>query len=208
MELSYNQKSTILLFPTCRLVADKYYVPAQPFVDHYETMQISPNADLETIHRVYRILAQRFHPDNHDTGNAETFHALTDAFQTLNDPEKRAAFDIEHRAARRLTWRIFDQTTSAQGVESERRKRSGTLALLYRKRIAQPDLPSMNLKDFEDLLGVPKEHLEFTLWYLKEGQFITRTDNGRYSITLKGVDLAESLSEPRTEHLKLSARVA
>jgi hypothetical protein len=66
----------------------------------------------------------------------------------------------------------------------------------------------MNLKEFEDLLGVPKEHLEFTLWYLKEGQFVTRTDNGRFAITLKGVDLAEALSEPRTEPLKLSARVA
>ena len=171
-------------------------------------MQISPNADLDTIHRVYRILAQRLHPDNHETGNAELFRVLTDAYQTLSDPEKRAAFDIEHRAARRLTWKIFDQTTSSQGVEAERRKRSGILALLYRKRISQPDQPAMSLKEFEDLLGVPKEHLEFTLWYLKEGQFVTRTDNGRHSITLKGVDLAESLSESRPEPLKLSARVA
>jgi len=178
------------------------------FVDHYETMQISPNADLDTIHRVYRILAQRFHPDNLETGDAETFRALTEAYQALGDPEKRAAFDIEHRTARRLTWKIFDQTTSAQGVEAERRKRSGILALLYRKRIAQPDQPVMSLKEFEELLGVPKEHLEFTLWYLKEGQFVARTDNGRFSITLKGVDLAESLSESRTEPLKLNARVA
>jgi len=180
----------------------------QPFVDHYEIMQISPTADLETIHRVYRILAQRYHPDNQETGNPELFHALTSAYQILSEPEKRAAFDIEHRTTRRLHWKIFDQTNSAQGVEAERRKRSGILALLYRKRVALPDAPSMNLKEFEDLLGVPKEHLEFTLWYLKEGQFVTRTDNGRYSITLKGVDLAESMSESRTEPLKLNARVA
>ncbi len=180
----------------------------QPFIDHYETMQISPNADLDTIHRVYRILAQRFHPDNQETGCSEMFRALTEAYQILAEPEKRAAFDIEHRASRRLTWKIFDQTSSAQGVEAERRKRSGILSLLYRKRIVQPDQPSMNLKDFEDLLGVPKEHLEFTLWYLKEGGFVTRADNGRHTITLKGVDLAETLSEPRAESLKLNARVA
>jgi curved DNA-binding protein len=179
-----------------------------PFVDHYETMQISPNADLDTIHRVYRILAQRFHPDNQETGNPEVFRALIEAYHILSDPERRAAFDTEHRTARRLTWKIFDQTASAQGVEAERRKRSGILSLLYRKRIGQPDQPAMNLKEFEDLLGVPKEHLEFTLWYLKEGQFVTRTDNGRYAITLKGVDLAESLSESRSEPLKLNARVA
>jgi curved DNA-binding protein len=180
----------------------------QPFVDHYETLQISPNADLDTIHRVYRILAQRLHPDNVETGDAEMFRALTDGYRVLSDPETRAAFDIEHRATRRLTWKIFDQTASAQGVEAERRKRTGILSLLYRKRIAQPDQPAMNLKEFEELLGVPKEHLEFTLWYLKEGQFVTRTDNGRFSITLKGVDLAESLSEPRADLLKLTSRVA
>lgn len=180
-------------------------MPAQIFIDHYETMQISPNADLDTIHRVYRILAQRLHPDNRDTGDSELFRILLEAYAVLSDPEKRAAFDIEHCAARRLTWKIFDQTTSTQGVEAERRKRSGILALLYRKRIAQPDQPSMSLKDFEDLLGVPKEHLEFTLWYLKEGQCVTRSDNGRHAITLKGVDLAESLSEARTEPLKLGA---
>jgi curved DNA-binding protein len=180
----------------------------QPFVDHYETMLISPNADLDTIHRVFRILAQRYHPDNQETGNIETFRALTEAYNVLGDPEKRAAFDIEHRASRRLTWKIFDQTTSTQGVEAERRKRNGLISLLYRKRVITPDLPSMTLKDFEDLLGVPKEHLEFTLWYLKESLYVTRADNGRYAITLKGVDLAEALAEPRTEPLKLSARVA
>lgn len=179
-----------------------------PLVDHYETMQISPNADLDTIHRVYRILAQRFHPDNRETGNSETFRALTEAYRVLSEPERRAAFDIEHRATRRITWKIFDQTTSSHSVDAERRKRSGLLSLLYRKRAAQPDQPSMNLKDFEDLLGVPKEHLEFTLWYLKEGQFVTRTDNGRFYITLKGVDLAESMAEKRSEPLKLNTCVA
>src|SRR5271155_227009 len=173
----------------------------QQFVDYYETLQISPNADLDTIHRVYRILAQRFHPDNVETGDTEMFRALTDGYRILSDPEKRAAFDIEHRTTRRLTWRIFDQTSSAQGVEAERRKRTGILSLLYRKRIAQPDQPTMSLRDFEDLLGVPKEHLDFTLWYLKEGLYVTRSDNGRFAVTLKGVDLAESLSEPRADLL-------
>jgi curved DNA-binding protein CbpA len=180
----------------------------RPFVDHYETLQVSPNADPDTIHRVYRILAQRFHPDNRETGDSETFRALTEAYKILTDPEQRAAFDIEHRTARRVTWKIFDQTTSAQGVEAERRKRLGILSLLYRKRIGQADVPTMNLKDFEELLGVPKEHLEFTLWYLKESQFVTRQDNGRYSITLKGVDAAEALAETKNETIKLNARVA
>ena len=36
--------------------------------DYYEILQLSPNADPDTIQRVYRMTAQRFHPDNAETG--------------------------------------------------------------------------------------------------------------------------------------------
>ena len=169
------------------------------FVDHYEALQISANAEPETVHRVYRILAQRYHPDNQETGDVEVFRSISDAYRILGEPEQRAAYDVKHREARRVTWKIFDQTNSTQGIEAERRIRKGMLSLLYRKRIGQPDQPSMTLKEFEDLLGVPKEHLEFSLWYLKEGQYVTRADNGRHTITMKGVDLAEITSSDRRE---------
>src|SRR5580765_6002606 len=71
------------------------------FVDHYEVLQISPNADSETIRRVYRMQAQRFHPDNLDTGNAETFRRISDAYEVLIDPQRRSAYDRDHREARR-----------------------------------------------------------------------------------------------------------
>jgi DnaJ-class molecular chaperone len=41
--------------------------------DYYETLQISPNAEPETIHRIFRLLAQRFHPDNQETGDSVRF---------------------------------------------------------------------------------------------------------------------------------------
>ncbi|HLW77253.1 MAG TPA: hypothetical protein VKS01_09705, partial [Bryobacteraceae bacterium] len=97
------------------------------------------------------------------------------------------------------TWKIFDQSNSTQGFEAERRKRQGVLTLLYRKRLGDPDQPYLSLRDFEELLGVPKEHLEFSLWYLKESQYVQRADNGRHTITLKGVDYAESLNDLRPE---------
>ena len=165
------------------------------FVDFYETLQISPNADSDTIQRVYRILAQRLHPDNQDSGDGEMFRQLTEAYQTLGDPALRAAYDVRHKEARRLTRKIFDQSNAAQGIETERRKRQGVLQLLYRKRLAQPREAAMNIKELEDLLGVPKEHLEFTLWYLKEGQYAVRGDSGSIAITLRGVDLVEQLSQ-------------
>ena len=49
-------------------------------IDYYELLQISATADPETIHRVYRIQAQRFHPDNQETGDAKKFRAIADAY--------------------------------------------------------------------------------------------------------------------------------
>ena len=69
------------------------------FVDYYEVLQISPNAQPETIQRVYRLLAQLYHPDNKETGDQALFEQVLQAYRVLSDPEKRAAYDIEHRVA-------------------------------------------------------------------------------------------------------------
>jgi len=173
-------------------------------VDYYEILQLSPKADQETIQRVYRLLAQRCHPDNQESGDAEMFRQLLDAYRTLGDPEKRAAYDVNHHARTRLRWRIFDQPSSAQGIEAEKRKREGVLGLLYAKRANQPEKPALTLVELEDLLGVPREHLEFCLWYLKENGLAVRSDNGRHAITAKGVDLVEQQGDRvplRSSHL-------
>ena len=163
----------------------------QQFVDYYEILQVSPNADQETVQRVFRMLAQRFHPDNKDTGNDAAFKEVMDAYRVLNDPEQRAAYDVEHRQVKRVTWQIFDQSTATKGVEAEKRKRKGILALLYNKRLNQSETPGVSIREMEDLLGCPREHLEFSLWYLKENQWAIRGDNGRHVITAKGVDVVE-----------------
>src|SRR5690242_200070 len=120
---------------------------AEPFVDFYETLQVSPNADSDTIHRVYRILAQRYHPDNQESGDAAMFRQITEAYAVLGDTTARAGYDVKHRDARRLTWKIFDQAASAQGIDAEKRKRFGVLSVLYRKRAGHPEQASMSLKE-------------------------------------------------------------
>lgn len=163
--------------------------------DYYELMQISPAASPEVIHRVYRILAQQWHPDNRETGDAAAFRALNAAYHTLGDPVSRAAYDQQHEAARRHRWRIFDSPQSTHGVEAERRKRLGILRALYAKRLNECSDPEMRAQELEQLLGVSREHLEFPLWFLKERGFLLRTDNNRYLITAKGVEYTESLEE-------------
>jgi curved DNA-binding protein CbpA len=156
------------------------------FVDHYEVLQISANADSETIRRVYRIQAQRFHPDNQESGNAESFRRISDAYDVLIDPQRRAVYDRDHRDARRAP-------PAAPRVMDEMRRREEILSALYSRRFSHPQQPSLNLRDLEALLNTPKGDLEFSLWYLKESGYLIRTDSAHHTITLKGVQFAEGL---------------
>ena len=65
--------------------------------DYYEVLQVSASAEIETIHRVYRLLAQRFHPDNRDTGSPERFRLISEAYNVLSNPEERARYDVLHQ---------------------------------------------------------------------------------------------------------------
>ena len=180
-------------------------------LDCYEVMQLSPNADADTVQRVYRILAQRYHPDSLETGNKEIFLRLCEANRILSDPERRASYDAHHRETKQLHWKIFDRAEAANGPEAEHRKRRGVLELLYAKTIHDPERATMTVFEFEQLLGCPREHLEAALWYLKGKNYIKRGDNGRFTITVAGFDEVESGAPsqiPRNGKLLEPARAA
>lgn len=161
-------------------------------VDYYEVLQISPNADQETVQRVFRLLAQRFHPDNQTSGNAARFRELHDAYQVLNDPEKRAQYDIQHQALRQERWRFASLgPTSDNDFDMEQQMRCILLEILYTRRRTERDSPSLSTYDLSQLTGQPGEHLEFTIWYLAQRRFIVKDDQSRLTITADGVDYVE-----------------
>lgn len=160
-------------------------------LDCYEVMQLSPNADPDTIQRVYRILAQRYHPDNAESGNAELFVQLGEAYRILSDPERRAGYDVGHQKQKRVRWKIFDQGAVSVGREAEQRKRRGILDVLYAKALHDPERAEMTIHEIEDLLACPREHLLAALWYLRGKGLIQRGDNARFAITVQGMDEAD-----------------
>ncbi|HEV2198336.1 MAG TPA: DnaJ domain-containing protein [Bryobacteraceae bacterium] len=168
--------------------------------DFYEVMQLSPNADTDTVTRVYRVLAQRYHPDSPKTGNQEMFLRLCEAHRTLSDPELRAKYDAGYNETKRLRWKIFDRPEASKGAEGERRKRQGILHLLYAKTLHDPERASMGLFEFEELLGCPREHLQTALWYLRGKGYLRRADNGRFEITVAGFDEVENNPQPEDKH--------
>jgi len=170
-----------------------------PEIDYYETLQISPNAELDTIHRVYRLLAQRFHPDNQETGDADRFRLVTAAYQALCDPELRASYDAVRRGREQQRSRLLSETVRPDtDVHAEQLLRMTLLQVLYTRRRLEPRTPGIFEMDLESLVGHPREHLEFTLWYLGQRGLIERTDGSRIMITADGVDHMER--QPPTIH--------
>ncbi len=161
------------------------------FFDYYELMQLSPTAETETIHRVYRILATRFHPDNSETGDIQRFLHLQQAYETLKDPSKRATYDTEYRVRQREPMPIFELREFAIGVDVETNRRLGVLSLLYGRRRTNPDRPGITLLDLEQIMNLPREHLVFTVWYLKEMKLLRTEGNSEFEITADGVRFVE-----------------
>lgn len=164
----------------------------QEFVDFYEVLEISPSAHPDTIARVYRLLAQRYHPDNQETGDADRFALILQAFKVLSDPEMRAQFDVHHQAQKSVKWKLFDAKEAAGGVMSDKEIRFGILGILYNKRRRDPDNPSIAMFEVEDLLGIPREHLQFSFWFLREKGLVLRSDSGSLQITVEGVEYLDN----------------
>jgi curved DNA-binding protein CbpA len=164
------------------------YMTQRSFADYYEVLQISPNADQETIERMYRFLAKRYHPDNKTNGNDEKFKLLLEAYRTLCDPEKRVAYDVDQKVNKHIGTDLVDQDPEYGAFGTDKQIRQSILSLLYQAKRRDAQNSGIGAFEMEKLLTVPEKHLEFHIWYLKEKDWIRRADTGKYEITATGVD--------------------
>jgi curved DNA-binding protein len=160
--------------------------------DYYEFLQISPNAEADTIHRVYRFLAVRLHPDNPETGDAEKFFLLKQAYDVLSNPARRTEYDAAFKKDGPQTVPLSTSIDFMDSLEGELNRRLAILALLYIQRRSNPYRPEVSLLEVENRMGFPRDYLEFTTWYLRNKGYISRSDNSDFMLTAEGVDFVES----------------
>src|SRR3954447_6443908 len=64
------------------------------YKDYYAALGVERDASADDIKKAYRKLARKYHPDVSKEANAEEkFKEMAEAYETLKDPEKRAAYD-------------------------------------------------------------------------------------------------------------------
>ena len=68
--------------------------------DYYEVLGVDKNATQDQIQHAYRTLAKKYHPDlNHSPDAPEKFKEISEAYEVLKDPQKRAQYDQFGHAA-------------------------------------------------------------------------------------------------------------
>ena len=186
-------------------------------LNYYQLLQVNRDAHGTIIRYAYRFLAAMYHPDNTETGDADKFRTITEAFRTLSDEGKRAAYDLSlppegvapagggaggasgAQAPRASTAKGLGKNLDhlKSGVSwNEIELRLAILQILLDARKRRPKTGGANPKIIMDCLDTDDmEGVEFAMWYLREKGYIEMGER-LFMISAEGVDyIVEQLSK-------------
>jgi len=134
------------------------------------------------------------------------FRSITEAYAVLSDPEKRAKYDVVHQKQRDDRWRLIASGAQTENdFEMEQIVRLSVLEALYTRRRLEPTKPGIPFRDFEKMTSRPREHLEFTIWFLQKKHFVEFDDKSNLTLTVEGAEYLEQSYRSNLQQKRLHA---
>jgi curved DNA-binding protein CbpA len=188
-------------------------------MNYYQLLQVNREAHQTIIRYAYRFLAAMYHPDNSETGDAEKFRIVTEAWRTLSDEGKRAAYDMSLTAEEAAQPRHPGSggpgapggpmnKAASFNREALKKNRTGVswneielrlaiLQILLDARKKRPKTGGASAKMIMDILDLNDiAETEYALWYLRESGFLEMGER-LFMITVKGVNyIVDQLNSP------------
>lgn len=165
--------------------------PAGKFQDHYSILGVDPKASSETIQAAYSKLAQKYRPDNPETGDFEKFESVNLAYEVLADVNLRLSFDqlkgLDQEAGVKFSGPAFF-TDLSHSIDL----RMALLCVLCDRRRTRPFSPSLSVRQLETMLNTSTDEMNFALWYLKQRGLVMMDDKSSLQITVEGLDFVEA----------------
>jgi curved DNA-binding protein CbpA len=122
---------------------------------HYDVLGVPFNAEPETIRRAYRRLARKYHPDAGVGSSPDKFRALTEAYQTLSDPNRRTIYDEQLLQRRRPIAEPLIPENTSFAAEWTSKPIFHFRVLQYLDRFAQfEQVVDRMLRDIEELFPI------------------------------------------------------
>lgn len=110
--LSWTGRVAVLALCVASAVAGRWEL--------YKTLGIRKNATQREIKSAYRDLAKKYHPDKSSEDDAaDKFNKITNAYNVLNDEEKRVIYDEEQES-------IFGGTSNFENAEANHDQRTNS----------------------------------------------------------------------------------
>jgi molecular chaperone DnaJ len=92
--------------------------------NHYQTLDVSPQATAAEIKQAYRRLAKLFHPDSQsETSDSEKIIEVNAAYEILRDPKRRQSYDQQLLYSNNQQQRFYRQQRTADAQQHYQRHR-------------------------------------------------------------------------------------
>ena len=173
--------------------------------DFYKQLGLNKNATKTEIKSAYRLLAKKYHPDT--GGDNEKFLALQLAWETLNDPRKRAIYDNSlindenYDTSKNKTWSSElknDSTSKDQDIKNWIKKIYNPINRFI-SQVTRPlndEIKKLSADPYDDeLMDAFSSYLDESRKKIERASFLFKSEAVPNSISSIGLDLYHCFSQ-------------